>query len=170
MHVRFTHTKERVTAGCIVYRFCCKGRSCSRWSHYKGRWVFLWLPTALFGKSICYLSVRLYVCKNDTATSEKLYPSRVLQVESSLNKESSVFLVSTIFHIRTRKCMKLFYGKYKNILHMHNQCVPGRSSGGRAWGRGYLRSSSLLHATIHKHLIGWKIPQKKLWEKFVRVD
>ena len=31
----------------------------------------LWLPTALFGKSICYLSVGLYVWKNDTATPEK---------------------------------------------------------------------------------------------------
>ena len=31
----------------------------------------LWLPMGLFGKLICYLTVGLYVCKNDTATSEK---------------------------------------------------------------------------------------------------
>ena len=32
----------------------------------------------------------------------------VLQVESSPNQKSSVFLVSIIFHIQTRKCTKLF--------------------------------------------------------------
>ena len=38
----------------------------------------------LFGKSICYFSVGLYVWKNDTVTSEKYYPSRFLQVKLSL--------------------------------------------------------------------------------------
>jgi len=39
---------------------------------YKGRYVsILWPPTTLFGKSVCYLSVGLYIWKNDTATPEK---------------------------------------------------------------------------------------------------
>ena len=31
----------------------------------------LWLPAGLLGKSICYLSVGLYIWKDDTAVSEK---------------------------------------------------------------------------------------------------
>ena len=37
--------------------------------------------------------------KNDTATSEKLHSSKILQVKSPLEPESSVCI---IFHIRTR--------------------------------------------------------------------
>ena len=58
-----------------------KGGLCSgsRYKQYDTE-VFLWLLTALFGKSIC---LPFYIWKNDTGTSEK-YPSRVLQVKSSL--------------------------------------------------------------------------------------
>ena len=76
-----------------MHRFCCKGRLCSRQSRYKpcmkrGKYFCACLGTALFSKSICYLSVRLYICKIDTATSEKYYPSRALQVKPWLESIS----------------------------------------------------------------------------------
>ena len=78
--------------------------------HKGGRWpwVFLRLPMALFGKSICYFSVQWIVhlekwdcwfCKLNRCWS--------------LFQSSSVFLVGIIFHIRARKCSKLFM---KNIM------------------------------------------------------
>ena len=87
----------------------------------------LWLPTALFGKSICYLSVELYVWKNDTATSGKVSipagfcKSKCCWSESSSNKA----LVSIIFCIQTRKCMKHFMENITEYF-VHNQTARTR--------------------------------------------
>ena len=88
MNVRFTCIKERVTAApgnslltkvvsCTVsvVKADCEAAT----NHVrKGDKYFCGYQYALFGKSICYLSVGLYVWKYVTATSEKWYPSRIL--------------------------------------------------------------------------------------------
>ena len=64
--------------------------------------MFLLLPMALFGKSICYLSM----------FGKMILPHLKSSIPAGfckLNRHwSVVFLVSIIFRIRTRKCMKLF--------------------------------------------------------------
>ena len=76
-------------------------------------------------------------------------------------KESSVFLVSIIFRIRTRKCTKLFTENITEYF-VHAQCVPGLSSvggggGGGAWGRGYMYTDKASHLnafvlTVHSRV------------------
>ena len=83
MHIRFTQIKERVAAvlgDSLFAKALLYTVSVVKANHLEDRATkscvrreitIVWLPTALFGKSICYLSVGLYVWKNDTATSEK---------------------------------------------------------------------------------------------------
>ena len=62
-----------------------------------------------FGKSSCYLS---------TLGKMILAPLKSIPAGfCKVLKESSVFLVSIIFRIQTRKCMKLFMENIKQILH-----------------------------------------------------
>ena len=75
--------------GCIVPVSVVKVEGGGATNRVRMEISILWLPT---DKSICYLSVGLYVWKNDSATSEKYYPSRVLQDKLSLEFSSHCIL------------------------------------------------------------------------------
>ena len=116
------------------------------------------LLDCMFGKMILLRlksDIPAGFCKLNRRWTKKALYSWLVQSSTYTDKEvQEAFLTENIRIFRT--CTISVY-----------QAAP---QGAGAWGRGYLRSSSLLHATIHKHLIGWKLSQKKLWEKFVRVD
>ena len=69
-------------------------------------WLLVWLPMAISGILICYFST----LGKMTLSRLKSIPAGFLSyiVARVYLKESSVFLVSIIFRIRTRKCTKLF--------------------------------------------------------------
>ena len=68
-------------------------------------------------------------------------------------KESSVLLVSIIFHIQTRKCTKLFTENMTEYF-THAQCVPDLSSGGGGEGPGDKANSD--------DAISLKLPQLRI--------
>ena len=149
MHFRFTQLNERVALKWLLLwvirsllrRFCFEGWSCSRRSHYKPytkRKVFLWLPTGFLSNRFVTF---LFKWKNDTATSEK--DSASLITATVYLKESSVFLVSIIFHIRSARlgptflatlhqfsCLLLEWDTQWAVLLPHPQTPPPPSR----WG------------------------------------
>ena len=148
MHVCFTQIKERVSAA-LGYSLLAKtvscavsvviGRSCSRRSRYKPctkrdkcfcgySWDY---QQPLFGKSICYFS-----------TFEKIKLPRLKSIPAEfckLNRHYSVslFLVSIVSRIRTRKCMKLLRKIQRIILCMRKRCSQyyTERKTGEKWGR-----------------------------------
>ena len=87
-------------------------------------------------------------------------PAGFCKLAGELFKESSVYLVSIIFRIRTRKCTKLFMENIKKYF-VHAQAVCTRSilrggSGDEAM------CTQIYRSTLGKQLEDYEAPQRKL--------
>ena len=117
-------------------RFCCKRPIVFKADRVQVfLWLLVWLQTALFGKSICYLSTfgkwHCHVWKVSRQGSVSWFIARVYL------KESSVFLVSTIIRIRTRSVRSLLRKKIEIFCACANSVYQASPRGGGAWEWGY---------------------------------